>query len=61
MQIEEEVTVLELDEALAHVAAQLKTDIYGDRMTWKKKEILMSSIDDLLDARLDMLSKNVMQ
>jgi hypothetical protein len=61
MQIEEEVTVLELDEALAHVAAQLKTDTYGDRMTWKKKEILMSSIDDLLDARLDMLSKSVVQ
>ena len=38
MQIEAEVTVLDLDEALAHVAAQLKIDEYGERMSWRKKE-----------------------
>jgi hypothetical protein len=57
MQIEAEVTVLDLDEALAHVAAQLKIDEYGERMNWRKKEILLSSIDDLLDARLELLSR----
>ena len=57
MQIEAEVTVLDLDEALAHVAAQLKIDEYGERMSWRKKEILLSSIDDLLDARLELLSR----
>ena len=57
MQIESEVTVLDLDEALAHVAAQLKIDEYGERMSWRKKEILLSSIDDLLDARLELLSR----
>ena len=57
MQIEAEVTVLDLDEALAHVAAQLKIDGYGERMSWRKKEILLSSIDDLLDARLELLSR----
>ena len=61
MQIEAEITVLDLDEALAHVAAQLKIDEYGERMSWRKKEILLSSIDDLLDARLELLSKNVVE
>jgi len=57
MQVEAEVTVLDLDEALAHVASQLKIDEYGERMNWRKKEILLSSIDDLLDARLELLSR----
>ena len=59
MRIEDEVTVPELDEALAHIATQLKTDEYGNRMTWKKREILLSSIDDLLDARLEKNSSAV--
>jgi len=61
MQIEAEVTVLDLDEALAHFAAQLKIDEYGERMNWRKKEILLSSIDDLLDARLELLSRSVVE
>jgi hypothetical protein len=32
----------------------LKTDEYGSRMNWRKKELLQKSIDDLLDARLSL-------
>lgn len=52
--ITEEVTLEELDEAIKHIFALLKTDTYGNRMDWRKKEILEMSIDDLLDARLSL-------
>jgi hypothetical protein len=52
--ITEEVTLEEIDEAIKHVFAMLKTDQYGNRMDWRKKEILEMSIDDLLDARLNL-------
>lgn len=52
--ITEEVTLEEIDEAIKHVFAMLKTDQYGNRMDWRKKEILEMSIDDLLDARLTL-------
>ena len=52
--IEEEVTLEQIDECLSHVHAMLKTDEYGNRMDWRKKEILEMSIDDLLDARLNL-------
>ena len=52
LQIEEEVTVADIDEAIAHIAAALKTDEFGNRMDWRKKQLLQASIDDLLDARL---------
>ena len=51
----EEVTLKDIDEALKHVYSMLKTDIYGDRMDWRKKEMLQTSLDDLLDARLNMV------
>jgi hypothetical protein len=51
----EEVTLEDIDEALKHVHNMLKTDIYGDRMDWRKKEMLQTSLDDLLDARLNMV------
>ena len=51
----EEVTLEDIDEALKHVYSMLKTDIYGDRMDWRKKEMLQTSLDDLLDARLNMV------
>lgn len=51
----EEVTLADIDEALRHVNNMLKTDIYGDRMDWRKKEMLQTSLDDLLDARLNMV------
>jgi hypothetical protein len=55
--IEDEVTISELDEALAFIWKELKTDEFGKRMDWRKKELLLSSIDDLLDARLELLSR----
>jgi len=50
--ITDDVTIEDIDEAIAHIFQLLKTDEYGNRMTWRKKEILQNSIDDLLDARL---------
>lgn len=50
--ITDDVTIEDIDEAIQHIFEMLKTDEYGNRMTWRKKEILQNSIDDLLDARL---------
>jgi hypothetical protein len=57
--IEEEVTMADIDEALAHINLMLKTDHYGNRLTWKKKEMLLESLDDLLDARLHLMKELV--
>ena len=57
--IEEEVTVADIDEDLAHINLMLKTDHYGNRLTWKKKEMLLESLDDLLDARLHLMKEFV--
>jgi hypothetical protein len=54
LQIDEQVTVADIDEAIKHINALLKTDEYGNRMNWKKREMLQTSIDDLLDARLNL-------
>jgi hypothetical protein len=54
LQIDEQVTVKDIDEAIFHVYNMLKTDQFGNRMTWKKREMLLASIDDLLDARLQL-------
>ena len=53
--ITQEVTIDDIDEAIAHVAQMLKKDEYGNRMNWRKKEILQMSLDDLLDARLNLM------
>jgi len=52
--IEQDLTIEEIDEAIAHVSKMLKTDEYGNRMDWRKRELLTASIDDLLDARLQL-------
>lgn len=52
--VTDDVTLEDIDEAIAHIFRMLKTDEYGNRMDWRKKEILQNSIDDLLDARLRM-------
>ena len=57
LQIEDEVTVADIDEAIAHIAALLKVDTYGNRMDWRKKQMIQTSIDDLLDARLALIGK----
>ncbi len=53
--IEEEVTVAQIDECLSHVYNMLKTDEFGNRMDWRKKEMLSEQLDDLLDARLNLV------
>lgn len=57
LQIDDEITLEQLDEAIGYVYAQLKDDRYGNRLTHQKKELLRSSIDDLLDARLALKNK----
>jgi hypothetical protein len=52
--ITEEVSLVELDEAMGHLAEQLK-DRYGNRLTWQRKALLMESMDDLLDYRLMLM------
>jgi hypothetical protein len=51
--IDGEVTVAEIDEALRNIREML-VDRYGNRLSHQKKELLLSSIDDLLDARLNL-------
>lgn len=51
--VEAEVTVAEIDEALSYIK-DLLTDRYGNRLTHQKKALIMSSVDDLLDARLNL-------
>jgi len=53
--IEEEVTLAQIDECLTHVYAMLKTDEYGNRMDWRKKEMLTEQLDELLDARINLV------
>jgi hypothetical protein len=53
--ITEEVTLSDIDETIAYVNQLLKTDVYGNRMDWKKKEDLQISIDELLDARINLM------
>ena len=53
--IEEEVTLEQIDECLTHVYNMLKTDEFGNRMDWRKKEMLSEQLDELLDARLNLV------
>jgi hypothetical protein len=55
VQITEEITLDDIDETIKHINEMLKTDEYGNRMDWRKKEMLLLSIDDLLDARLNLV------
>lgn len=48
-------TLEDLDEAISNVYAMLKTDEAGNRMDWRKKQLLETSIDDLLDARSNLV------
>lgn len=53
--ITEDISVADIDEAIRHTYEMLKTDRYGDRMNWKKRELLQNSLDDLLDVRLNLV------
>lgn len=53
--ITDDISLEDIDEAIRHTYTMLKTDEYGNRMNWKKRELLQSSIDDLLDARYNLV------
>lgn len=51
--LEPEVTVQDIDEAIFHIRNMMR-DAYGNRLTPRRKALLTASIDDLLDARLQI-------
>lgn len=51
MQVEPDATLPEIDEAIAHVAAML------NEMAPHNRTLLLGSIDDLLDARLEITNE----
>ena len=53
----EEVTISEIDEALAHLRDKLQ-DRYGNRLTYQQRQFYLSSVDDLLDARNSLTGGN---
>jgi hypothetical protein len=54
LQINEQVNLKDIDEAINHIYTMLKDDRYGNRLTYQRRELLQTSIDDLLDARLTL-------
>ena len=50
---ERPITVEDIDEALSHIREMLQ-DRYGNRLTHQRKQMLLESIDDLLDYRLQI-------
>jgi hypothetical protein len=53
-----EATLEEIDEALEHLRERLQ-DRYGNRLTYQQRQLYLSSVDDLLDARLALVSKSL--
>jgi len=53
-----EATLDEIDEALAHLRERLQ-DRYGNRLTYQQRQLYLSSVDDLLDARLALTDKTL--
>jgi hypothetical protein len=50
MQIEKELTLADLDEALSYLREKIQ-DRYGNRLRANERQVYLDSIDDLLDAR----------
>jgi len=53
-----EANLEEIDEALEHLRERLQ-DRYGNRLTYQQRQLYLSSVDDLLDARLALVSKSL--
>jgi hypothetical protein len=53
-----EATLAEIDEALEHLRERLR-DRYGNRLTYQQRQLYLSSVDDLLDARLALIKNNL--
>ena len=56
--ITDEATLAEIDEALSHIRERLQ-DRYGNRLTYQQRQLFLSSVDDLLDARLALQQNNL--
>ena len=52
-----DLTVAEIDEALGHLRLKLQ-DRYGNRLTHSQREFYLESVNDLLDARLQLTAHN---
>jgi hypothetical protein len=52
-----ELTITDIDEALAHLRLKIQ-DRYGNRLTHKQREFYLESINDLLDARIELTESN---
>jgi len=53
-----EATLAEIDEALEHLRERLQ-DRYGNRLTYQQRQTYLSSVDDLLDARLALIQNSL--
>lgn len=51
--VESDITIAEIDEALGHLRLKIQ-DRYGNRLTFREKQIYLESINDLLDVRLEL-------
>jgi hypothetical protein len=51
--VTEEATLAEIDEAMAHIQLLLS----DNRLAPRRRNLLLSSLDDLLDARFDLTPK----
>ena len=51
--VTEEVTIAEIDEAMQHIQLLLS----DTRLNPRRRNLLLSSLDDLLDARLELAPK----
>ena len=58
MVITAEATLAEIDEGLEHLRKRLQ-DRYGNRLTYQQRQLFLSSVDDLLDARLALTEKSL--
>jgi len=58
MMITAEATLDEIDEALSHLRERLQ-DRYGNRLTYQQRQLYLSSVDDLLDARLALIQNSL--
>jgi len=52
-----DISVVDIDEALGHLRLKLQ-DKYGNRLTHKQREFYLESVNDLLDARLEITGGN---
>lgn len=52
-----DLTIKEIDEALGYLRLKLQ-DRYGNRLTHQQRNFYLESINDLLDARLEIETKD---